>query len=184
MPGRWTMVGIVSFGIGCARPDSPGVYTRVTRYLDWIRNTTGKNNRELSQIAELLILILNTAEQTVLPSRVPRSECPGMVCQRGAGKCLHSQFVCDHTVDCLEADDEANCDFSPVNVTTQIPVIIETSPLVTTADPITTLPESLTTLEPVSATTLEPISTKSLPTTSQPSVCTQDQFTCSKYATV
>ncbi|XP_073491606.1 uncharacterized protein [Aquarana catesbeiana] len=34
--GAWYQVGIVSSGIGCAKPNYPGVYTLVTSYQNWI----------------------------------------------------------------------------------------------------------------------------------------------------
>ncbi|CAK1580139.1 unnamed protein product [Parnassius mnemosyne] len=38
LDGHYRLVGVTSFGSGCGSP-VPGVYTRVSKYLDWIEST-------------------------------------------------------------------------------------------------------------------------------------------------
>jgi len=39
--GNKVLVGVTSFGYGCAVDDYPGIYTRVSSYIDWICQETG-----------------------------------------------------------------------------------------------------------------------------------------------
>ena len=41
--GQWHLTGVVSFGTECALSNYPGVYTRTSAYLNWIRNKMNSN---------------------------------------------------------------------------------------------------------------------------------------------
>lgn len=46
--GKATLVGLVSYGPGCALPNTHGVYTKISAYTDWIKNTSVAANKSSS----------------------------------------------------------------------------------------------------------------------------------------
>lgn len=47
--GVWIQSGIGSFGFGCARPNLPAVYSRVSRYQSWISSHIGSDEPGFAQ---------------------------------------------------------------------------------------------------------------------------------------
>ena len=83
---------MISHGEGCARPETPGVYTRVHAYMDWIKDTmveASKRNADLS--------------------KRPRTVCPTHICDN---RCRPSNELCDWKIDCKDKSDEMNCEYN------------------------------------------------------------------------
>ena len=63
--GRWTLTGVVSFGLFFGEKDIPGVYTRVTEYLDWIWKNSDLEAHRKTPVSLYCQKHVNNNEKTI-----------------------------------------------------------------------------------------------------------------------
>ncbi|XP_040581622.1 serine protease ndl [Lepeophtheirus salmonis] len=181
------LAGIVSHGIGCARPETDGVYVRITYYLDWIKTIMNVKNEQIntlrsrrsadSQSFERFVSTANKNYPDVsFVYRRLNKNCPsGVRCDNN--RCIAQSQVCDERFNCMDRKDELDCKPNAVGQKYYAPgywdSISNIFPTITT-EKITEITK--VTSEPTSIFTQSPI--EDMQIYSNPKECEDGFFTC------